>query len=199
LIHEHNDQDDQKDCGKEDGFQGENDLGDEPGQKGQAGNNSQEECTDGSLAFCSESFQASCVCSGESAWCCRSDHQCVCPSQHVRYGFGGPHRQFRSGCGLPAHYGVQVHPALWVLVLGGLVYSALTVFKWGVAAFSSPVKSVGFVLLLEGTLTFSNEHALALGALAILAFINAVATACNLIAQKKEAKQEAIAAKKAGK
>ena len=95
-----------------------------------------------------------------------------------------------------AHFGVQAHPALWILVLGGLIYSALTVFQWGVAAFSSPIKSIGFVLLLEGTLTF-NEHALALGALSILAFINAVATACNLIAQKKEARKEAIAARKA--
>lgn len=92
---------------------------------------------------------------------------------------------------MTAHYSVQANPYLWVLVVAGLVYSATTVYKWGVIAFSSPVKAVGFVALLEGVLTFSPEHVLSLAALATLMAINAIATACNLIAQRKEARKEA--------
>ena len=88
-----------------------------------------------------------------------------------------------------AHYSVADKPWLWVLVIGGLIYSAITVFKWGQAAFSSTVKSVGFVILLEGTLTFSPDHYLAYAALAVLTMINGVATGVNLVAQKKEARK----------
>lgn len=91
-----------------------------------------------------------------------------------------------------AHYYVAANPFLWALVVGGLIYSAITVYKWGSAAFSSPVKSFGFVLLIEGTLTFSPDQYLALAALAILTVINGVATACNLIAQKKEARKPVV-------
>src|ERR1700759_5162999 len=41
-----------------------------------------------------------------------------------------------------------------LIVLGGLVFSALTVFKWGRLAFGSPVKALGFVVLAEGVMTF---------------------------------------------
>jgi hypothetical protein len=88
-----------------------------------------------------------------------------------------------------AHYGVAVNPWLWVLVVGGLIYSAITVFKWGTIAFSSAVKSFGFVVLLEGTLTFSPDHALAYAALAVLTAINGVATGVNLVANRKEARK----------
>src|SRR5438445_12869383 len=37
-----------------------------------------------------------------------------------------------------------------LIVLGGLVFSALTVFRWGRLAFGSPVKALGFVVLAEG-------------------------------------------------
>jgi hypothetical protein len=88
-----------------------------------------------------------------------------------------------------AHYSVAENPWLWVLVVGGLIYSAITVFKWGSVAFSSPVKSFGFVVLLEGTLTFSTDHYLAFAALGTLTAINGIATATNLIANRKEARK----------
>ena len=113
------------------------------------------------------------------------------------------------GIFMTAHYSVnksitvsghQVSGAwLWILVLAGLAYSATTVFKWGTSAFSSKAKSAGFVILLEGILTFSPEHGLAVAALVTMMLINAIATSCNLIAQRKEARQDASAKKKAGK
>lgn len=113
------------------------------------------------------------------------------------------------GVFMTAHYstmktfsvsGVEVSGAwLWVLVLAGLIYSATTVFNWGVSAFSSKAKSFGFVVLLEGILTFSPEHGLAIAALVTMMIINAIATSCNLISQRKEARAEARKAAKAGK
>lgn len=102
---------------------------------------------------------------------------------------------------LTAHYsvsktinisGMEVSGAwLWILVIAGLIYSATTVFNWGVSAFSSKAKAFGFVVLLEGVLTFSPEHGLSIAALVTMMLINAVATSCNLIAQRKEARAEA--------
>ena len=82
------------------------------------------------------------------------------------------------------HHEVSRYPVLWVLVAGGLLYSATTVFIWARAAFGSVVKSLGFVVLLEGILTFSHIEALGLSALAILVFINAVSAACALQVRK---------------
>ena len=88
--------------------------------------------------------------------------------------------------------GVEVSGAwLWVLVLAGLAYSATTVYKWGVVAFSNKAKAAGFVVLLEGILTFSPEHGLAVAALVTMMLINAIATSCNLVAQRKEARKAA--------
>lgn len=78
-----------------------------------------------------------------------------------------------------AHHYVQALPALWLLVAGGLIFSALTVYQWGRVAFGSAWKSAGFVLLLEGILTFTDAK-LAGTSLAALVFINATATACRL-------------------
>jgi hypothetical protein len=66
------------------------------------------------------------------------------------------------------------------LVLGGLLYSATTVYAWGREAFRSPVKATGFVVLLEGVLVGSRVEWLAFAALAYLVAINAVATGCTL-------------------
>ena len=78
-----------------------------------------------------------------------------------------------------AHHYVQATPALWLLVAGGLLFSALTVYQWGRVAFGSAWKSAGFVLLLEGVLTFTDAK-LAGTSLAALVFVNATATACRL-------------------
>jgi hypothetical protein len=42
------------------------------------------------------------------------------------------------------------------------------------------IKAIGFVLLLEGTVTFSNEHWLSLSGLLILVVINGVSAAVVL-------------------
>jgi hypothetical protein len=83
------------------------------------------------------------------------------------------------------HFEVATKPQLWLLVAGGLVYSAITVFKWAKAAFGCPFKAAGFCVLLEGILTFSSIHILSLAALTILIFINAVAAACALQVRKE--------------
>lgn len=78
------------------------------------------------------------------------------------------------------HCECAIYPRLWWLVLGGLLYSAITVFTWASAAFGSRVKAAGFCVLLEGILTFGHTYSLGLAALAMLVFINAVSAACAL-------------------
>lgn len=92
-----------------------------------------------------------------------------------------------------AHYEVDPQSPLWLqmpalLVLAGLVYSAKTVFDWARVAFKNPAKAVGFVVLLEGVMTFSTTVALAYVALALLVAINGIATGCNLALDTKAAK-----------
>lgn len=65
-------------------------------------------------------------------------------------------------------------------VAGGLLFSAVTMYRWGVLAFAQRAKALGFVVLLEGTMVTAHTHWLALAALCYLAAINGVATACNL-------------------
>lgn len=69
---------------------------------------------------------------------------------------------------------------MMLLVLGGLVYSAKTVYSWGRAAFASGPKALGFVVLAEGVMTCSGVAWLSYAALGYLVFINAVATGCTL-------------------
>lgn len=66
------------------------------------------------------------------------------------------------------------------LVLGGLCYSAQTVYQWAKLAFDNAIKSVGFCVLLEGVMCTTHVHWLALLALGYLIVINGVATGCNL-------------------
>ena len=78
------------------------------------------------------------------------------------------------------HYEVAENPMLWLLVAGGLIYSAMTVFAWAKVAFKHPAKSLGFCVLVEGVLTFSHSAYLSGAALAILVSINAIAAGCAL-------------------
>ena len=82
------------------------------------------------------------------------------------------------------HFEVSARRALWLLVAGGLLYSALTVFQWAQAAFGNRWKALGFCVLLEGILTFGQNRALSLAALTVLVFINAVSAACALQVRK---------------
>jgi hypothetical protein len=66
------------------------------------------------------------------------------------------------------------------LVLGGLAYSARTVWQWGRLAFQNAVKALGFVVLLEGVMVTSHIPWLSIAALAYLIAINGVATGCHL-------------------
>lgn len=75
-----------------------------------------------------------------------------------------------------------------LLVLGGLLYSAKTVYQWGRQAFSCPYKAAGFVLLIEGTMVTSNIRWLSITALCYLVAINAVATGCQLALRDKPSK-----------
>ncbi len=68
------------------------------------------------------------------------------------------------------------------IVAGGLLYSAKTVLRWGQLAFGDRWKALGFVILTEGVMVLSHTEALALTALAVLAMINATATAVSLSA-----------------
>lgn len=74
-------------------------------------------------------------------------------------------------------------PASWVpwgLVLFGLVYSAHTVFCWSRLALGSTVKSLGFVVLMEGVMVLSTTVWLRLLVLGYLVAINAISTACRI-------------------
>ena len=90
------------------------------------------------------------------------------------------------------------------VVLGGLVYSALTVYSWASLAFGNPLKAIGFVVLLEGTMMFSSHLWLNLLTLCYLVFINGTATACKLAedetreiaAEEEEMKEQRIQKKK---
>jgi hypothetical protein len=78
------------------------------------------------------------------------------------------------------HFEVGKHPALWFLVAGALVYSAISVYTWAVEAFHYRLKAIGFVVLLEGTMTFCSILWLSLAGLAILMILNAITAAVTL-------------------
>lgn len=67
------------------------------------------------------------------------------------------------------------------LVLGGMFFSAKTVFDWARLAFHNTFKAAGFVVLLEGAMIFSGLLPLAVVALVVLVTINGTATACHLV------------------
>lgn len=76
--------------------------------------------------------------------------------------------------------------ARWALVLGALAFSAPTVYEWARQAFgtrrSDVIKSLGFVVLLEGVLLGAGHMGvgwLGAAALGYLVVINAVAVACR--------------------
>jgi VIT1/CCC1 family predicted Fe2+/Mn2+ transporter len=66
------------------------------------------------------------------------------------------------------------------LAIGGLTFSAKTVFHWASLAFQGVAKALGFVVLAEGVMTFSHIQWLSVAALVYLIAINGVATGCNL-------------------
>jgi len=93
---------------------------------------------------------------------------------------------------------VTVTPFLVLLILGGLVFSATSVVRWGYQAFGhSWAKAIGFVVLVEGTLILSPIQWLSIGALIYLVLINAVATGTTLALDKRRHFQEKYATARA--
>ena len=88
-----------------------------------------------------------------------------------------------------AHYELRADVPLYMqlsalLVLGGLLYSAKTVYEWGKRAFQNAAKALGFVVLLEGVMVTSTTTWLGWVALGYLVVINGLATGCNLSREK---------------
>ena len=83
-----------------------------------------------------------------------------------------------------SHYDLDLadpwSPAL-ALVVGGLLYSATTVYQWGLQAFGSWYKALGFAILVEGTMCASDQAWLSIAALVLLCSINAIATGVALV------------------
>jgi hypothetical protein len=89
----------------------------------------------------------------------------------------------------PADSAAVLHNVAAVLIVaGGLAFSAKSVFDWAKIAFRHPVKALGFVMMAEGVMTFSNTPWLTYAALAYLVAINGIANGCNLALDKKHSK-----------
>jgi hypothetical protein len=67
-----------------------------------------------------------------------------------------------------------------LLVVGGLVFSAKTVWQWSASAVQDRWKATGFVLLVEGIMVWSHTPWLSYAALGVLVGINGVATGVTL-------------------
>jgi hypothetical protein len=72
------------------------------------------------------------------------------------------------------------------IVAGGLLFSAITVYKWGERAFASGAKALGFVVLSEGIMSFSHTPWLSILMLSMLVLVNAIANGANLAMQYVE-------------
>lgn len=81
---------------------------------------------------------------------------------------------------LPRIEGAWAWRTIALLVVGGLVFSAKTVWQWSAAAFQDRWKATGFVLLVEGTMVWSHTPWLSYAALGVLVGINGVATGVTL-------------------
>lgn len=88
-----------------------------------------------------------------------------------------------------AHHQANGQKALWILVFGGLVYSSTTIYDWMMLATARWYKSAGFVVILEGVMTFADGKP-AKASLAILVLINAFAFAYALVVGNKPARKK---------
>lgn len=75
-----------------------------------------------------------------------------------------------------------------LLVLGGLIYSASTVYQWGKLAFDSGWKAFGFLVLIEGIMILSSTTWLGVTALVYLVMINGIGTGVNIALKKGQSK-----------
>jgi hypothetical protein len=94
-----------------------------------------------------------------------------------------------------SHYELQHHDEipLWsqplaYAVVGGLFYSAYTVWQWASLAFRSTFKATAFVILIETIMVLSHITWLNIAALVYLIFINGTATGCLLAEDEQQDK-----------
>jgi hypothetical protein len=78
-----------------------------------------------------------------------------------------------------AHYFAPFDPS-HLLVLGGLLFSAKTVWQWGRETFQCAWKATGLVVFLEGSMSFVADDVLNYAALALLLLINLIDAAAVL-------------------
>lgn len=71
-----------------------------------------------------------------------------------------------------------------LLVLGGLIFSARTVFAWAKLAFHNAGMAFGFVVLMEGVEIFARTHWLGIAALCYVMAIDGIACGCTLSLKK---------------
>lgn len=71
------------------------------------------------------------------------------------------------------------------VVAACLLFSVRTVWQWGHQSFREGFKASCLVVAVEGVMVFSATPLLCLVALAYLVAINAIATACTLVAEDK--------------
>lgn len=90
-----------------------------------------------------------------------------------------------------AHYHAGDTPALWLIVAGGLLFSASSVYSWGLRLFGGAwYKAGGFTVLIELSTVFVQGWESKL-ALSILILINGVNLAHALVVGAKPAKKGA--------
>lgn len=89
-----------------------------------------------------------------------------------------------------AHYHVEATPALWLIVAGGLLFSASSVYGWGLKLFGGAwYKAGGFTLLIELSTVFVQGWE-SYVALSVLCLINAVNMAHALVVGNRAAKRK---------
>lgn len=77
--------------------------------------------------------------------------------------------------------------ALLGLILAGAVFSAKSVFGWGLSAFAGDwVKALGYCVLIEGVMVLSPLEWLRVVAMVYLVLINVIATGANLMEVEPE-------------
>jgi len=77
-----------------------------------------------------------------------------------------------------------------LLVAGGLIFSANSVYFWTKSAFRSGIKALGFVVLTELGMIFSHIAWISLLGLSILIGINAIASGANLVLKPQVVKKK---------
>jgi hypothetical protein len=89
-----------------------------------------------------------------------------------------------------AHHHAGDTPTLWLIVAGGLLFSASSVYGWGMRLFGGQwYKAGGFTILLELSTVFINGWESKL-ALSILILINAINLAHALVVGNRPARRK---------